>query len=390
MTSSRRPNALRQCLVALACALAACAHGMTVSHGHVHDNQGHRVDLHGVNWFGFETDVHAPHGLWARGLDDMLDQMHGLGFNAVRLPVCPATLQGVAVNSINYNLNPDLVGMNSLQVLDTVIDRLEQRGMYYLLDHHRPDCEAISELWYTPTYSEAQWIADLQFMAKRYKKRAHFLGIDLKNEPHGAATWGSGNAATDWNGAAERAGNAVLAVAPKALVFVEGVSTDAYCTDTTAGAWWGGNIAPEKCKPIQLPAKHLVLSPHVYGPDVFEQDYFQVPTFPDNLPPIWDAHFGKLTALGYDVIVGETGGRYGTGDPKDKTFQDALFAYLPTRGITDTFYWCWNPDSGDTGGILLDDWLSVRTDKMTLLTNYWNAANASRTQADDEPDAAAE
>jgi len=29
------------------------------------------------------------------------------------------------------------------------------------------------------------------------------INTDLKNEPHGKATWGSGNAKTDWNTAAE-------------------------------------------------------------------------------------------------------------------------------------------------------------------------------------------
>src|ERR1051326_5922049 len=36
------------------------------------DAQGRVVHLSGVNWFGFETGTFAPHGLWARGLDDML------------------------------------------------------------------------------------------------------------------------------------------------------------------------------------------------------------------------------------------------------------------------------------------------------------------------------
>lgn len=31
------------------------------------------------------------------------------------------------------------------------------------------------------------------------------------------------------------------------------------------------------------------------------------------------------------------------------------------------FYWALNPDSGDTGGILLDDWKTVHEGKMALL-----------------------
>jgi aryl-phospho-beta-D-glucosidase BglC (GH1 family) len=300
--------------------------------------------------------------------------MQSLGFNAVRLPFCPATIHGAAVSSVDYTLNPDLAGLDSQRLFDTVVARLEARGMYFLLDHHRPDCQQISELWTTSTYSEAQWIADLQFVAERYKADAHFLGMDLKNEPHGAATWGTGNAATDWNSAAQRAGAAVLAKAPDILVFVEGITQNNYCTASAAGTWWGGNLGPQNCKPLNLPVNHLVLSPHVYGPDVYEQSYFNTTAFPANLPAIWDANFGSLAAAGYTVIVGETGGKYGTGDPKDKAFQDALIAYLEQRGIYNLFYWCWNPNSGDTGGILNDDWTTVRDDKMALLRGYWASA----------------
>ena len=30
-------------------------------------------------------------------------------------------------------------------------------------------------------------------------------------------------------------------------------------------------------------------------------------------------------------------------------------------------YWSWNPNSGDTGGIALDDWYSVNETKMNIL-----------------------
>jgi len=30
-------------------------------------------------------------------------------------------------------------------------------------------------------------------------------------------------------------------------------------------------------------------------------------------------------------------------------------------------YWCWNADSGDTGGILQDDWTTVNTNKQSVI-----------------------
>ena len=41
------------------------------------DSGGQEVVLQGVNWFGFETSNHAPHGLWSRDYKDMLAQIKG-------------------------------------------------------------------------------------------------------------------------------------------------------------------------------------------------------------------------------------------------------------------------------------------------------------------------
>ena len=366
--------AVRLLFVWIALLASSACPAMHVSSGHIYDEQGNRITIQGVNWFGAETDTRVVHGLWARGMTDMLGQMKSLGFNAVRIPFCPATLQGVPTSSIDFSKNPALQGLNSLQVLDVLAGELQKRGMYFLMDHHRPDCNAISQLWYSNGYTEAQWIADLKFVAGRYKDYRYFLGMDLKNEPYGIARWSSGNAAVDWNAAAERAAAAVLSVAPKALIFVEGVADGSYCTIVSSGIWWGGNINPQICTPLNIPADRLVLSPHVYGPDVFNQSYFSAADFPGNMSAIWNSHFGDVQGQGYAVVLGETGGKYGAGDPKDKIFQDSLFAYLKQRDLRDVFYWSWNPNSGDTGGILNDDWTTVRQDKVSLLQSFWAGA----------------
>jgi endoglucanase len=302
----------------------------------------------------------------------MIMQMKNLGFNAVRIPVCPATLHGAGVSSIDFAKNPDLANKNSLQILDLVVNEFNKQGFYILLDHHRPDCNVISELWTTNGYSETNWIDDLVLMATRYKALPHFLGIDLKNEPHGLASWGTGNLATDWNSAAERAATKVLAANPKLLIYVEGIGESSQCSGTLAH-WWGGNLEPLKCTPLAIAANKLVLSPHVYGPDVFNQPYFNDATFPANMPAIWNAQFGQFKTAGYTIGIGEFGGRYGhSGNAKDKIWQDALVKYLIKKGMNNnTFYWAWNPNSGDTGGVLQDDWLTPWKDKMDLLLTLW-------------------
>ncbi len=347
--------------------------GYRVSGGAV-TYEGRKIALFGVNWFGAETQDHTVHGLWSRDYRDMIDQIKELGFTAVRLPFCPSTLDDVSTSGISFYgssgpINQDLTGLKSLAVLDKVVLALDEAGIYILFDHHRPDCNAISELWYTSTYSETAWIADLVFVAKRYREISHFIGIDLKNEPHGAATWGRNNKDTDWDSAAERAAAAILDANPDILIFVEGIQDNAgdYCEDAD-NHWWGGNLAPFACAPLNIPSEKLVFSPHVYGPDVYAQPYFDDSDFPDNLPAIWDAHFGFLGARGYTLAPGEFGGKYGHGgDPDDKTWQNAIVDYFIDREICNFFYWSWNPNSGDTGGILKDDWISVWTDKVSNL-----------------------
>jgi endoglucanase len=258
--------------------------------------------------------------------------------------------------------------------MDKVILALDRQGFYILLDHHTSDCQTIEELWYTGNYSELQWIGDLVFISDRYKNVERFFGVDIKNEPHGPATWGTGNSFTDWNSAAERAASGVLQSNPELVIFVQGIQSNPTCSSSIPH-WWGGNLEPSDCFPPNIPGEKLVLSPHVYGPDVFVQPYFNDSNFPNNMPDIWETHFGYLVDRGYAVIIGEFGGRYGNGgDPRDRTWQDALISYMDSKGMSDFFYWSWNPNSGDTGGILQDNWHDVWEDKIALLAQLMDGS----------------
>jgi len=372
-------------LIALLTAFSMSASaGYRVQDGRIYDANNQEIQLRGVNWFGFQQDDYSVHGLWARNWRSQIFQMKNTGVNAVRLPFCPGTLKETnspKTGTINYTLNPELEGKNALQLLDMVVNELNNEDMYVLLDHHTPECTEITGLWYTDNYSEAQWLNDLEFVANRYKNVPHVLGIDIKNEPHGAATWGTG-AATDWKRAAKAASDRILAVAPDMLIFVEGIEDNNNALpDTppcsTAGHWWGGNFEPMNCYPLDVPANRLVLSPHVYGPDVYMQSYFNDPNFPANIPAIWDLHYGSFAGQ-HPIVFGEFGGRYGhdgmgrTANSKDPILQNALVDYMIEKGLQSSFYWSWNPNSTDTGGILQEDWTNVWQDKVDLLHRLWN------------------
>jgi aryl-phospho-beta-D-glucosidase BglC (GH1 family) len=51
--------------------------------------------------------------------------------------------------------------------------------------------------------------------------------------------------------------------------------------------------------------------------------------------------------LGPAICFGEWGGWGGEGP--DRVWQDALASWMTENDVTDSFYWCLNPNSGDTG-----------------------------------------
>lgn len=343
--------------------------GSTMATGPLHtdgarivDEDGNTVRLTGVNWFGLETPNFAPHGLWQRSMDDMLDQVAALGFNVLRVPYSSQLFDaGSTPNGIDFNLNPDLVGKSGLEILDVLVQKAGARGLRIILDRHRPGADAQSPLWYTGAYSEDRWISDWVMLATRYRGNPTVIATDLHNEPHGAATWGDGSATTDWRAAATRAGNAILAANPDLLIVVEGV--EAYNNNYY---WWGGNLAGAGAAPVQLDVPgHVIYSPHDYPSSIYPQSWFSDPTYPANLPGVWSAHWGYLVEQNIaPVMLGEFGTRYET--DSDKEWLAALVQYIGENGLSFT-YWSLNPDSGDTGGILEDDWQTVRQDKMDVI-----------------------
>jgi endoglucanase len=135
-------------------------------------------------------------------------------------------------------------------------------------------------------------------LAGRYAGNSTVIAADLHNEPHGQATWGDGNQATDWRLAAERAGNAILSVNPHLLIVVEGIE----CVSDACN-WWGGNLRSAGGAPVRLNvANRLVYSPHDYPNDVYPQPWFSYPSFPSNLPGHWDANRGYLYKQGIAPI----------------------------------------------------------------------------------------
>jgi aryl-phospho-beta-D-glucosidase BglC (GH1 family) len=334
------------------------------------DSSGNPVKIAGVNWFGFETSTFAPHGLDVHSYQTYLDQMKQLGFNTIRLPFCLQMFDPSSqASGINYTLNPDLAGLTPAQIMDKIVAAAGKDGLKIILDCHRAEAGGgpnSNGLWYDAQFSEQQWLSTWTMLATRYAGNPTVIGADLQNEPHGAATWGTGSPTTDWRLAAERAGNAILAVNPNWLIFVEGVESG-----PSGYYWWGGNLSAAGQFPVQLSvAGRLVYSAHDYPASVYNQPWFSSPQYPTNLASVWTANWGYLYQQNIaPVWLGEFGSTLQT--TSDQQWLSQLVTYLGNaapgqQGISWT-WWSWNPDSGDTGGILQSDWTTPIAAKVNAL-----------------------
>ncbi|MET0530485.1 MAG: cellulose binding domain-containing protein, partial [Microvirga sp.] len=129
---------------------------------------------------------------------------------------------------------------------------------------------------------------------------------------------------------------------------------------------------------LDVPGR-LVYSAHDYPNSIYGQPWFNDPAFPNNLPSKFDQMWGYIYKQNIaPVYLGEFGSKLA--DPKDLAWLDKITAYLSgdfdANGTSDIAagkqgvhwtWWSWNPNSGDTGGILQDDWTSVHQNKVAEL-----------------------
>jgi len=286
----------------------------------IEDAAGMPVHLDGLNWYGAEQQDFLVGGLDYQPYQTILQNISGLGYNSIRVPFSNQLVEQNPVVSAHLGANPELVGMHALDILDRVIAYAGALGLSIILDNHRSDAGWSGQengLWYTPAYPEASFDRDWMAMAQRYAGASTVIGADLRNEPHGAASWGDGNPATDWRAAAGRVGSDVLRVNPHLLVIVEGVQF----YGAAAGYWWGGNLMGVASAPVILrfadgsnARSQLIYSAHDYGKDNCAAGcpWLNNSTTYDSLAQTWDQYWGYIAAdaaqpYAAPVWVGEFG-----------------------------------------------------------------------------------
>lgn len=223
------------------------------------DSNGYRVRLNAFNWYGTESTDYVVAGLQTQSLASIVSTIQGLGFNTVRLPWSNQMYEtNPVVGDYALAANTSMEGENALTIFDQVIAALTNAGIMVILDNHSSNAEWCcsttdgNTLWYNSAYPETSWIADWEGIVARYDSNPYVIGVDLRNEPRGTATWG-GSSTTDWHAAAQRGGDAVQTVDSNLLIFVEGIS-------------YAGDLSGVASLPISLTtSQRVVYEAHDYG-----------------------------------------------------------------------------------------------------------------------------
>ena len=367
---------------------------LTVSGTHIVDMSGTEVWLTGCNWFGYNTGTNLFDGVWNCNLKDTLESIADHGFNVLRVPISAELLlqwKNGETPRANYNnaYNEELNSMNSLEIFDYVLSLCEQNGMKVIIDIHSAKTDASGHnhpVWYNGDITVDDFVEALSWCAGRYKNNDTIIGYDLKNEPHGKASetphaiWNDSDSPDNWKKVAERAGNAVLDENPHALIIIEGIqiypkNIDAnnYVSknddDDYYNTWWGANLMAVRKFPIDFgsPERNaqIVYSPHDYGPRVYEQPWFKGGfTYDSLMKDAWYDYWLYIQDEGIaPIFVGEWGG-FMEGD--NLKWMEYFRQLIAEKHLHHTF-WCFNANSGDTGGLVKDDFKTWDEEKYNFV-----------------------
>lgn len=173
---------------------------------------------------------------------------------------------------------------------------------------------------------------------------------------------------------AEAAASKVLAKNPNVLIMVEGIEIypknikkngdySSTNSDDYYFNWWGGNLRGVKDYPIDLGKYQdkLVYSPHDYGPTVYQQPWFEGDyTYKSLMKDCWKDNWFYIQEQDIaPLLIGEWGGFM---TEPNLTWMTYMRKQIKDNHVNHTF-WCFNANSGDTGGLVKDDFVTWDEEK---------------------------
>lgn len=390
------------------------------------DRNNNEVWLTGCNWFGYNVGSQVFDGVWSQNMHSMLTQIADHGFNFLRVPMSSQILlqwknkeaDPTDTPKVNTYSNPELSKtgveggdpMYSFDIWNLAVKWCRELGIKIMIDIHSVATNSAGHqipVWYTSNYTADQWIESLEWFTDYYKDDDTILAIDLKNEPHGKAgegtiaKWDNTSDENNWKAAAEKAGNAILDINPNLLIMVEGtevypkfdeganwnsqdIDYARYPYSYYYHTWWGGNFRGEKDYPITFKnsdyQKQLVFSPHDYGPLVYKQTWFEGDfTYDSLMKDVWKDNWFFIEDQNIaPLLIGEWGGFIDSehdSDGKNLKWMTYLKQLITKYHLNHTF-WCFNENSGDTGGLVYDNFGKWDEEKYNFVeTSLWQDSN---------------
>ena len=338
--------------------------------------------------------------------------MRGLvadGFNTIRIAWSDLTLNASPKpGAINYDLNPGLKGLSSMQVMDKIVNYAGTLGLRVIFDHHTNDGgdhgwggQQTNGLWFDKgpgsdgtdgsnpgTITAEQFQTNTLALVKRYWNNSTVIGYDLDNEPlsHGTGgvslNWGQGGPTDIWEMYTDL-GNAILAQNPKLLIICEGPQGTANTGNGLAGIGPEGDLSAVggvggvAARPVILKVPNqVVYSVHEYDTNVYD---FGANDQPSTLIPHMNNDWGYLYTRN---IAPVWGGEMGSNldKPRDRVWAQTLLDYMngkdgalggpvfkgrdqPVGGS----WWLWGYFPGEqTDGTLGSDWATPRPDQQGI------------------------
>jgi aryl-phospho-beta-D-glucosidase BglC (GH1 family) len=402
-------------------ALASSSNALKLRGDQIIDSQGKTVALKGFNWFGFNNGQTMVDGLWSNDalsgdFATVVWRQKLLGFNAVRLPFSfkdfdkptrsfvheycsPPSAEEIAQSVTSpgstspgpapeLDAPPTYSGNKCNEYLPNGSTRdrfiwvatfFAKNGFYVMVDNHlREDQTALDNagVW------SQKW-ADLVRDLSRDSTLKSRLIVDILNEPD--------NYGIKWPQLKNlyiQAMDAINKVDDTVIFAIEGTGQSALQAN------WGDGFATTKISELGLsdprpffdalltkPYKdRVILAPHVYPPSV-TYNYNSVTG--DALYNRLSVSFGTKMTDGYcsgstcqkfPVAIGEFGSKFV--EQTDLNSMADLAKYLKNEGsardgkhsaIDNWFYWSWNANSGDTGGLVDDGWKNIQWKKIDYL-----------------------
>ncbi len=380
-----------------ALAVPAKADHMTDDWLHVEGNQivsadGTPVRLTGAEWFGFNGDGQTLHGLWSVNMVDTIKNIADRGINTLRIPVSTELLlewkQGLIKpeSLVATHINPDLAGLNSLEVFDALLAAAKTHGVKILLEVASAENDIsgfIQPLWYRRSINSEMFYQAWEWVAERYKHDDTIIAFDLEKQPHGKpfnevefAKWDDSTDENNWKHVCETASKRILDIHPNILLMCQGVQ--AYPKDGQTWTskneedyeitWWGANLMGVKDHPIDLGERQaqFLYGTSDQGPNTFVQAWFDKDFSKESLfQDLWQDKWMYIHDQGTAPIFITQWGGFLDGENNEK-WLNILRDFIVENKLSHSFQSI-NPNSGDTGGLLLNDWKTWDEDKYALL-----------------------